>query len=117
MKFKSLLNLIKIDSKRAVLLEDFDRKIKLDMIYTLLRRSRYTQKFIDNFINYECKDKEGLEIVLNDLINTRIHELNTRISYEKMFFENYSDTYDNINQLEKQIDFYEDIKERIKEGK
>lgn len=117
MKFKSLLNLIKIDSKRCVLLEDYDRKIKLDMIYTLLRRSRYTQKFIDNFINYECKDKEGLESVLNDLLNTRIQDLNTRIAYEKMFFENYSDTYDNINQLEKQIDFYEDIKERIKEGK
>ena len=61
MKFKTLLNLIKIDSKRCILLEDYDRKIKLDMIYTLLRRSRYTQKFIDNFINYECKDKEGLE--------------------------------------------------------
>ena len=39
------------------------------------------------------------------------------IAYEKLFFENYRDTYDNINQLEKQIDFYEDIKERIKEGK
>lgn len=117
MKFKTLLNLIKIDSKRCVLLEDYNRKIKLDMIYTLLRRSRYTKKFIDNFINYECKDKEGLESVLNDLLNTRIQELNTRIAYEKMFFENYSDTYDNINKLEKQIDFYEDIKERIKEGK
>lgn len=117
MKFKTLLNLIKIDSKRCVLLEDYDRKIKLDMIYTLLRRSRYTQKFIDNFINYECKDKKGLESVLNDLLNTRIQELNTRITHEKMFFENYSDTYDNINQLEKQIYFYEDIKERIKEGK
>ena len=34
MKFKTLLNLIKIESKRCVLLEDYDRKIKVDTIYT-----------------------------------------------------------------------------------
>lgn len=116
MKFKTLINLIKLESKKAILYADIDRKIYLDMIYTLIKRSRTQNKFIENFVNHKCENKEVLNELLFELLDKRLHELYQRVGYEKMFFEGTSDTIYVLENLDKQILFYEGIKDKIKES-
>lgn len=115
MKFKTLINLIKIESKKALLYRDIDRKIQLDMIYTIIKRSRTQNKFIENFINHKCGNKTVLNDLLLELLDKRLHELNQRVGYEKMFFEGTSDSVYVLENLDKQILFYKNIKDRVGE--
>ena len=116
MKFRTLINLIKLESKKAILYNDIDRKIKLDMIFTLIKRSRTPKKFIEIYINHKCKNKEVLNDLLFELLDKRLHELNQRIGYEKMFFDDTSDTIYLLENFDSQILFYNDIKDKIKRG-
>lgn len=116
MKFKTLINLIKLESKKALLYGDIERKMRLDMIYTLLRRSRTPKKFIENYVKHKCKNKEVLNNLLFELFDKRLHELNQRVGHEKMFFEGSSDSKYVLENLDKQITFYEEIRDKIKEG-
>lgn len=115
MKFKTLINLIKLESKKAILYGDIERKIQLDMIYSLIRRSRTPKKFIETYINHKCKNKKVLNDLLFELLDKRLHELQQRVGYEKMFFECTSDTVYVMENLDKQILFYNDIKNKIGE--
>lgn len=116
MKFRTLINLIKLESKKAILYGDIDRKIQLDMVYTIIKRSRTQNKFIENFVNHKCKNKEVLNELLFELLDKRLQELQQRVGYEKMFFEGTSDTIYVLENLDKQILFYTDIKDKLKEG-
>ena len=116
MKFRTLINLIKLESKKSILYGDIDRKIQLDMVYTIIKRSRSQNKFIENFINHKCENKKVLNELLIELLDKRLHELKQRVGYEKMFFEGTSDTIYVLENLDKQILFYEDIKDKIKES-
>lgn len=103
MKMKTLLNLIKLESNKALLVKKFKTVEGYKVITKIIKGSRNLEQLKNNITKSEFFD------LFVETVCLRIKELEDRRIHELMFFDRFSDTAENIERYENQIEFYKNL--------